>query len=152
MIPWAIFLALRDSSSQPVISYLILPASLNEDWRYVGCFYYERAKPPLRLVFYNETQQNSIDHCVRLCKWAGLAFAGLAEGSLCYCDRQLPVFMLPSPQCGSISCPADPSKETCGGKNAIAVYATGIPDDFVPFAPTLCRESHFHSTLFKSFK
>ncbi|KAM7539429.1 hypothetical protein Aperf_G00000054815 [Anoplocephala perfoliata] len=114
-------------------------APLNDDWRYVGCFYYERVKPPLRLVFYNETERNSIEHCVCKCKWSGLAFAGLAEGSLCYCDRQLPVFMLPSTQCDSISCPADPLKGNCGGKNAIDVYATGIPEDFVPSAPTLAE-------------
>ncbi|KAM3171389.1 hypothetical protein ACTXT7_016720, partial [Hymenolepis weldensis] len=104
--------------------------SLNEDWRHVGCYYYERAKTPLKLVFYNETKFNSIRHCVHSCKWAGLAYAGLAEGTLCYCDRQLPVFMLLSKEADSIPCPAGYLGETCGGKNAIDIYATGVAEDF----------------------
>lgn len=120
------------------LPFCLLSASLNEDWRHVGCYYYERAKTPLKLVFYNETELNSIRHCVHSCKWAGLAYAGLAEGTLCYCDRQLPVFMLPSKEADSIPCPAGYLGETCGGKNAIDIYATGVAEDFVYSAPTLC--------------
>ncbi|VDO08652.1 unnamed protein product [Rodentolepis nana] len=112
-------------------------ASLNDDWRHVGCYYYERAKTPLKLVFYNETERNSIRHCVHACKWAGLAYAGLAEGTLCYCDRQLPVFMLPAKEEDSIPCPATSSWETCGGKNAIDIYATGVAEDLTFSAPIL---------------
>ncbi|CUT99591.1 xylosyltransferase [Echinococcus multilocularis] len=101
-------------------------AALNEESRHVGCFYYERAHPPLRLVFYNDTLRNSPDHCVRTCRWAGLTFAGLAEGSLCYCDRRLPVFMLPSLLCGTVACPGDPSAMTCGGETAIDVFTIGV--------------------------
>ncbi|KAL5103370.1 Xylosyltransferase oxt [Taenia crassiceps] len=103
-------------------------AALNEESRYIGCFYYDRAQPPLQLVFYNETLRNSPDHCIRTCRWAGLTFAGLAEGSLCYCDRQLPVFMLPSSLCGTVACPGDPSVTTCGGETAIDVFAIGVVD------------------------
>ena len=103
-------------------------AALNEDARHVGCFYYKRDQPPLRLVFYNETSRNSPDHCIRTCRWAGLAYAGLAEGSLCYCDRQLPTFMLPSSHCDKFSCPGD-LFENCGGEDAVDVFVAGITDE-----------------------
>ncbi|VUZ43222.1 unnamed protein product [Hymenolepis diminuta] len=117
--------------------FILGETSLNEDLRHVGCYYYERAKAPLKLVFYNETELNSIRHCVHSCKWAGLAYAGLAEGTLCYCDRQLPVFMILSKEADSIPCPAGYLGETCGGKNAIDIYATGVAEDLVYSAPTL---------------
>eukprot|EP00108_Taenia_solium_P009103 TsM_000870400 transcript=TsM_000870400 gene=TsM_000870400 len=117
---------LHNSYKEP--SLILCVDALNEESRYIGCFYYERAQPPLRLVFYNETLRNSPDHCIRTCRWAGLTFAGLAEGSLCYCDRQLPVFMLPSSLCGTVACPGDPSVTTCGGETAIDIFTVGAVD------------------------
>ncbi|VDM31545.1 unnamed protein product [Hydatigera taeniaeformis] len=135
-------------------------AVLNEESRYIGCFYYERAQPPLRLVFYNETLRNSPNHCIRTCRWAGLAFAGLAEGSLCYCDRQLPVFMLPSSLCGTVACPGDPSVMNCGSEMAIDIFIIGAVDSppsassFTAVAPVipLDRLASISSEEFDSVK
>ena len=110
-------------------------------------------------MFYNETSRNSPDHCVRTCRWAGLAYAGLAEGSLCYCDRQLPNFMLPSSRCGTFPCPGD-FFATCGGEEALDVFATGVPAEQPPlslsslggfFVVFLFISKYFYNWFFTDF-
>ncbi|VDD82130.1 unnamed protein product [Mesocestoides corti] len=106
------------------------------------------------MVFYNETRRNSPDFCVRTCRWAGLAFAGLAEGSLCYCDRAMPAFALPSTRCGVYQCPGDAS-ETCGGDVAIDVFATGaveVPHQTLEEAPLITPLEHFAALSNEEFE
>lgn len=112
----------QPASRRPYFLFLI--ALLNESPRRLGCFLSEPSRPLLSLVLYNDTQLNSPDHCVRTCRWAGLSFAGLTNGSLCYCDRKMPIITLPSTRCQEKQCPGDPLA-TCGGAEAIEVYATG---------------------------
>ncbi len=104
---------------------LLNSAAINDPPRLLGCFFHAPDQPILRAVFYKERERNSPDHCVRTCRWAGFAFAGITYGFMCYCDHQMPVIALPSSHCQEKRCPGN-SQETCGGQSAINIYATGV--------------------------
>ncbi|KAL1413348.1 hypothetical protein Q8F55_001107 [Vanrija albida] len=82
----------------------------------VGCY----ADSASRVLPTRGANTNRVATCIADCKGRGQAYAGLENGSECWCGGSLPATTAPAAKC-SVNCADGP----CGGFWALSVYATG---------------------------
>lgn len=69
-----------------------------------------------------------VEDCVTLCSGLGFAYAGLEDGSSCFCGHSL-ISSLPLTSCTTACSTA--THEICGGTDAISVYTTATTKPFI---------------------
>ncbi|KAF8261995.1 WSC domain-containing protein [Lactarius quietus] len=106
-----------------VLQRAVLPTG----WSSMGCFTYNPSAPALTSGGYTNSTSMTADSCVAFCHHYYYAYAGLENGTNCYCGNVLTPGVAPASNanCGT-KCVGD-STETCGGNGFLNLYGNGGP-------------------------
>ncbi|KAF8259517.1 WSC domain-containing protein [Lactarius quietus] len=115
----------------PVQHRDVLPTGMS----LLGCYTYNPSAPALTSEGYTDLISMTVDNCVEICQNSNHAYAGLENGTNCYCGNVLTqgTVLASSGENCSTNCVGDPS-EICGGNGFLSLYGNEGPP---PPQPTL---------------